>query len=37
MTHPTDLSTRDAGPAPIDRRRLLGGVAAGAALALLPG
>lgn len=37
MTHPTVLSTRDAGPAPIDRRRLLGGVAAGAALALLPG
>ncbi|CAO4179971.1 glucan biosynthesis protein D [Methylorubrum aminovorans] len=47
MTHPTDLSTRDAqrtGPALgrslgpcLDRRRLIGGAAAGAALALLPG
>lgn len=37
MTHPTDVSTRAAGSARLDRRRWLGGAAAGAALALLPG
>lgn len=36
MTHPTDVSNRDARPALMDRRRLIGGAAAGAALALLP-
>ncbi len=37
MTHPTDPSTREARPLALDRRRLIGGAAAGAALALLPG
>ncbi|MBB2964450.1 glucan biosynthesis protein D [Methylobacterium sp. R2-1] len=38
MTHPTDPSTRDARliDRSLDRRRLIGGAAAGAALALLP-
>ncbi|MEH3116684.1 MAG: glucan biosynthesis protein D [Methylorubrum populi] len=39
MTHPTDPSTRDAWflDRRLDRRRLIGGAAAGAALTLLPG
>ncbi|MEE7459589.1 glucan biosynthesis protein D [Methylorubrum populi] len=37
MTHPTDLSNRDAGEGSLNRRALIRGAAAGAALSVLPG
>ena len=37
MTHPTDLSNRDAGEGSLNRRDLIRGAAAGAALSVLPG